>query len=728
MKRSKPTRLIIVLLCLFLAGPPLSPPTTAHAAPAEGFAHPAIRDRWTRDDGPVAAGTTQRAWMWGPGPFYTQYEPYTEGPQGNHLVQYFDKGRLEVNNPDADPRSEWFVTSGLLARELVSGKVAVGSGATLDLGPAPIPVAGDTSAIGVPSYASFGATTRRGMDRTGQVIIETLDVVGKRGETAPPIEARAARYEATTGHNWADAFWRFANAPNRHAEFNWLYTLGYPITDPYWIQASLGNKQQIILVQLFERRALTFNPANPPATQVEMGNVGRHYFRWRYANNQEAQLSAEYDATIIVGTAPTRAMSVQLQLALTNSTPRPLNRLVLRTVWKHWEGVFTLKGAEIDGKEAQTKWLNGINLEVKPDTPVPLGKRATLALRFEVKPRSVGGRNGYDRAADILNLGDFLPTLVPWENGDWLYYPYSELGDHGFYASSKYAITVRSGGDESLVVGGTGRIVGVDAGGTEWKFSAQNARDVAYMVSSRFVDPLKDAGMTQTVGNVKMLAYFTPAHRAAGQRQLDLIAPALAWFSEKIGSYPFDTYVVAEMGAPQLRTDNYAQEYPMFYSMPSPWLSLGTSAPSWTWYIPVHEVAHQWFYSLIGSNQLADPWLDEALTTYMTAEYIRDKFPQHYRAAWSSMTGGADRARPVSSGVFSGFTSEQQYTAVVYDGGALMLDRVRGAMGDTRFYAALRDYYRQARFGRATPFLLISILQKHSEADLAPIFSEYLGY
>jgi hypothetical protein len=37
-----------------------------------------------------------------------------------------------------------------------------------------------------------------------------------------------------------------------------------------------------VLVQLFERRILTYNPANPPAFQVEMGNVGRHYVAWRY--------------------------------------------------------------------------------------------------------------------------------------------------------------------------------------------------------------------------------------------------------------------------------------------------------------------------------------------------------------------------------------------------------------------------------------------------------------
>jgi aminopeptidase N len=166
----------------------------------------------------------------------------------------------------------------------------------------------------------------------------------------------------------------------------------------------------------------------------------------------------------------------------------------------------------------------------------------------------------------------------------------------------------------------------------------------------------------------------------------------------------------------------------MSYWIPSQWLSIATNPGTWPWYIPVHEVGHQWFYSLIGSNQLSDPWLDEALTTYLTAEYVRDKFPQQYAQSWRSMTTAPDRSRPVSSGVFSGFRSEQHYSAVIYDGGALMLDRVRAAMGNESFYGALRDYFARYRFKRATPFNFISVLNKHSNADLTSIFAEFLGY
>jgi aminopeptidase N len=321
-----------------------------------------------------------------------------------------------------------------------------------------------------------------------------------------------------------------------------------------------------------------------------------------------------------------------------------------------------------------------------------------------------------------------LPTLVPWQNGGWQYYPYSDLGDLGNDATADYQVTIASTSGEKLVVGGTGKITDRSAGGTRWQFSAPNVRDVDYVVSPRFINPLDDPSMTVQEGGVKILAYFLQGHKAAGQRQLQLVAPALGWFSRRIGAYPFDTYMIAEMGVPLDPSDNYAQEYPMAYFIPTSWLSLGTSPGTWEWYTPVHEVGHQWFYSTVGNNQLIDPWLDEAMTTYITTEYVRANFPDQYSRSWTSMTAGATGARPVSAGVYSGFANENQYTYSVYDSGVVMLGKVRQAMGDADFYAALQDYYTTYKFQRARPIDLTTILQKHSQADLQGIFAAYMAY
>jgi len=56
------------------------------------------------------------------------------------------------------------------------------------------------------------------------------------------------------------------------------------MSDAYWMQVNIGGVPRWTLVQAFERRILTFTPSNPAGYQVEMGNVGQHYYRWRYSS------------------------------------------------------------------------------------------------------------------------------------------------------------------------------------------------------------------------------------------------------------------------------------------------------------------------------------------------------------------------------------------------------------------------------------------------------------
>ncbi len=58
---------------------------------------------------------------------------------------------------------------------------------------------------------------------------------------------------------------------------------GYPMTEAYWTRARVGGQERDVLAQCFERRCLTFTPDNPAQWQVEMANIGQHYYHWRYS-------------------------------------------------------------------------------------------------------------------------------------------------------------------------------------------------------------------------------------------------------------------------------------------------------------------------------------------------------------------------------------------------------------------------------------------------------------
>ena len=269
-------------------------------APANGFADPAFQRVWQRTDLPVQTGqATDRSWMWGPEGRYSGYEAFVDGVGGRRLVEYFDKSRMEINDPNGDPTSQWFVTNGLLVVEMMSGQITIGSnGAAQPYLPANIPIAGDVSAsINAPTYASMASVAslkgnNRAADHVGQPVETSLNRSSQISQV-PNLAgyAKYAVYEPTLGHNIPDVFWTFLNQSGVVYEngqyttglvIDWSYAMGYPLTEAYWINISVGGTNTWVLAQAYQRRILTYSPNNPPASQVEMGNVGLSYYDWRY--------------------------------------------------------------------------------------------------------------------------------------------------------------------------------------------------------------------------------------------------------------------------------------------------------------------------------------------------------------------------------------------------------------------------------------------------------------
>jgi hypothetical protein len=262
--------------------------------PLIGFADPAFERVWQRNDRPIAEQRANRSWTWGPRGLMARTEGYIQSVSGLRQVQYFDKGRMEVNDPRGDRNSKWFVTTGLLVIELISGRTQIGDSQFVQHAPADIPIAGDQADPNAPTYASFGGVSgQQPGDHTGQYAGETLSRTGKVGTYSGPQrpEARLAHFVPESGHNIPQVFWDYLNASGTIYEgrryssgtlVDWVFTLGYPISEAYWTRIKVGGVERDVLVQPFQRRVLTYSPDNPSGWQVEMGNVGRHYYLWRY--------------------------------------------------------------------------------------------------------------------------------------------------------------------------------------------------------------------------------------------------------------------------------------------------------------------------------------------------------------------------------------------------------------------------------------------------------------
>ena len=272
---------LVQLLAVLIAG--------TRSARAEGFVSDAFQNQWNATDADVANGKVARTFFWGSQAFAHTAEVYSETVTGTRKVQYFDKGRMELTQrPGSDPNA---VTNGLLTVELVSGRLQLGDYTFVQHQPATNPVAGDPSNNDIsPTYASFnkgklaygvaGAITAT--DRTNQKVDQSVNKDGIVAGSANLFDGVTySHYVSATKHNIANVFYNFFLNPPLGND-KWLAVMGLPITEPYWLTATVGGKSQAVLVQLFERRALTYTPNNPTGFQVEMANIGQHYYAWRY--------------------------------------------------------------------------------------------------------------------------------------------------------------------------------------------------------------------------------------------------------------------------------------------------------------------------------------------------------------------------------------------------------------------------------------------------------------
>ncbi|MEI7554907.1 PQQ-binding-like beta-propeller repeat protein [Candidatus Chlorohelix sp.] len=287
--------LAVLLVSTFAVG--------ASSAISISFNDPGFANTWNKIDKPVdEIPGVGRGFTWGPivaGAAAITTESYGGG---SRKVQYFDKARMEVNNPSANPLDLFYVSTGLLVKELVTGARQDSDTTFTQLTPSAVQVAGDPNDGGqnliAPTYASFKNVVtfignENGRDRANGSIINTqIDKAGNVSIFSPPEQRKYTDYDDTTRHNIADVFvdfgkrsgtiWNGSSFIQGAIFYSSVYITGRPVTEAYWTQVVVGGVTKPVLVQLFERRVLTYTPGNPAGFEVEMGNVGQHYYKWRY--------------------------------------------------------------------------------------------------------------------------------------------------------------------------------------------------------------------------------------------------------------------------------------------------------------------------------------------------------------------------------------------------------------------------------------------------------------
>lgn len=424
----------------------------------------------------------------------------------------------------------------------------------------------------------------------------------------------------------------------------------------------------------------------------------------------------------------TASLSVKEEITYINATGQDLTSLVLNVTPAYF-GAFRLSACTVD-EQVVTPQLNGVVLEVPLSHPLVNGASTRLQLDFQIKvPRP--GNLRFGAGDGIIALGNWYPVMAVYRPvgrfgggqapAGWDRHPYVPTGDAFFTEVANYDVVLRS--SEPVVVAHTGSTISHEA--TRWVFKAEAVRDFALAISNRYQT------QSVTVDQTTITAFYLPEHAKGGALYLQAAAETLRWGNALFGVYPYSTLQVAE--AYTNDPGWFGQEYPNVVFVSSLTTADDGGIGSYLGYLVAHETLHQWFYGLVGNDQIFDPWLDEALTTYNTYQLYRSRYPELYKGMWERFQEGYRAAvqawgdRPVNSSIYD-FTNENHYFAIVYRKGSLFLDELQRTMGDQAYFSLLHEYVQRYKMRLASPFDFLDLAQSLSRVDLSPIIQRYFTY
>jgi aminopeptidase N len=210
---------------------------------------------------------------------------------------------------------------------------------------------------------------------------------------------------------------------------------------------------------------------------------------------------------------------------------------------------------------------------------------------------------------------------------------------------------------------------------------------------------------------------------------LDTASKAIKIFSDRYAAFPYTEFDIVP--TPTLA---FGIEYPGMIAITSRLYEVdntigNTPVQVYLESTVAHEAGHQWFYNLVGDDQLDDPWLDESITQFATLQYYEDQYgPQAAEGFKQSLDGRWSMVNyekiPIGMPVAS--YDEQEYSAIVYGRGPLFFVALRDQMGVDAFNAFMKDYTGQLTWKIATPEFLQSLAEQHCSCELESLFQEWV--
>lgn len=469
-----------------------------------------------------------------------------------------------------------------------------------------------------------------------------------------------------------------------------------------------------------------------------------------------------YDLALTLDPSGAR-YTLREEVRFTNTARAPLRELVFRVYGNatRREGnapaPVTFRSGSCDGATCTVRAESPSVIVVRPSRPIAPNGRLTVRMELDAALPQIAanrttimaqgmesmsalgsseGAGDYGllaRGDNITSLANFYPVLARRTGSQWLRTDSGSVGDFGSDDLSNVHAVIDA--PEAWVVAASGTAVRADAanGRRRHEVMAPAVRDFAVMAGPTL------RVSTRRVNDVEVRSIYLPEHQLAGTQALDVAAASLAVFEQRFGPYPYVDLDVVEAplvgGAGGVEFSGLVTVASMFYrgvtdaqsrggsnnggglggllgglsglgSLGDPSAVLGQMLPSMLEFVTAHEVAHQYWHGLVGSDSRDHPFIDESLAQWSAAYYIESRYGAErarrdadmqvrMNYQFMRMMNHADGAvdRPASA-----FSNPVVYAGLVYGKGPYLYNALREAAGDDAFFRAVRRYVDAWRF------------------------------
>ena len=359
------------------------------------------------------------------------------------------------------------------------------------------------------------------------------------------------------------------------------------------------------------------------------------------------------------------------------------------------------------------------------ETPLKAHEEMTLSYDFTAKIPSLADRYGVSDG--VYNVTNFYPILAVYTDGAWSHEAFYNMGECFFSEIADFNVRLTVPSEYMILSTGIETNAQEKDGNTIYTIVAPCVRDFVFCACASF------KLVEGYYRDVHIRVVYDEAHPASTEMDacaaasLEAAQDSLAAFGEAFGQYPY-----AELDIILAPIDAGGMEYPnliictaeSYYCTKYDWDLI----PYQTMCVVVaHEIGHQWFMGIVGSNSGMEPWLDESFASYTEIVYeeykgLDDAF-EYYSRKFNNLGDPAysdqlrrDGQLPLNRSYYS-FSTTNAYVFAAYETGKAALFQMEEILGREEFHGIIREYVHRNAFTNSTAERFFEVLFEAAGQD-----------